>query len=347
MRSALLSMPNAVTFGEDSPVAWHYGDPLREQRHLATTGAVVDRSDRDVVTVSGPDRLGWLHDITSQHLSALAPGIGTELLVLSPNGHIEIHAMVQAGADTVWLDTEPGQGAALVDYLTKMRFFAQVDITDVTADWAVLTFTGPDELAEPDVLPVPNAQFSAGSLPARPSSQYSGADRPDGGFVRRTDALGVITVDRLVPRDTVGEVVASSGLPVAGAWAYETLRIEALRPRVGVDTDHKTIPHELPELFRRAVHLEKGCYRGQETVARVHNLGKPPRRLVMLHLDGTDEQPPVTDTPVLLGDRTVGRVGTAGRHHENGMVALALLRRNVADNPQSRLTVAGSAAAVA
>ncbi|BCJ59997.1 hypothetical protein Jiend_34190 [Micromonospora endophytica] len=128
-------------------------------------------------------------------------------------------------------------------------------------------------------------------------------------------------------------------------WAYEAVRVAARRARVGVDTDHRTIPAEV-DLIAPAVHLDKGCYRGQETVARVHNLGRPPRRLVLLHLDGvTTDLLPAAGTPVTLAEgRTVGFVGTAVHHHELGQIALAVLKRNVPDD--AALRVGDSTAAI-
>jgi tRNA-modifying protein YgfZ len=123
-------------------------------------------------------------------------------------------------------------------------------------------------------------------------------------------------------------------------WAYEALRIAAGKPRLGLDTDHRTIPNEVGWIGT-AVHLDKGCYRGQETVARVHNLGKPPRMLVLLHLDGSTDRP-ATGDPVLAGGRTVGRVGTVVDHVDEGPISLALLKRGLpADTP---LTTGGDAA---
>ena len=130
--------------------------------------------------------------------------------------------------------------------------------------------------------------------------------------------------DRLVERSSL----SSYDGELAGVWAHEALRVAARRPRLGVDTDHRTIPNEVGWLAS-AVHLDKGCYRGQETVARVHNLGRPPRRLALLHLDGSDSELPATGDAVTLGDREVGRVGTAVRHHELGPLALALVKRQV------------------
>jgi hypothetical protein len=142
---------------------------------------------------------------------------------------------------------------------------------------------------------------------------------------------------RLLPR---GVLAAYDG-PVAGLQAFEALRVASRVPRLGLDTDHRTLPHEVGWLTT-AVHLDKGCYRGQETVARVHNLGRPPRRLVLLHLDGSDSELPVAGDPVQLDGRDVGRVGTAVRHHELGPIALALVKRTV---PDDAAVVAGGVAA--
>jgi folate-binding protein YgfZ len=143
----------------------------------------------------------------------------------------------------------------------------------------------------------------------------------------------------LVPRDLLEAAVAD--VPLAGSWASEALRVAAWRPRLGHESDHRTIPHEV-DWLRAAVHLSKGCYRGQETVARVHNLGRPPRRLVFLHLDGSEHTLPDAGTAVLHGDRQVGVVTTSARHHELGPIALALVKRSV---PLDEPLVAGGLAA--
>ncbi|MFE9694403.1 YgfZ/GcvT domain-containing protein [Micromonospora sp. NPDC005806] len=336
------------------PVAAHYGDPMREQRTLATGVGLVDRSHRGVVAVPGEERISWLHTLTSQHLAGLSPWQGTELLVLSPHGHVEQHAMVTEDGETTWLDTEPGMTTGLLSYLEKMRFFSKVEPRDVTADHALLSLVGPEAtgaldtlgvtgLAAPDLVAVPGPKFRSGELPPRPGLVYDVKPLPVGGWARRV-ALGV---DLLLPREAMTQVVdelRGAGVPVAGLWAYEAIRVAARRPRVGVDTDHRTIPAEV-DLIAPAVHLDKGCYRGQETVARVHNMGKPPRRLVLLHLDGvTTDQPPVAGTPVTLDGRAVGFVGTAVHHHELGQIALAVVKRNVADD--ARLMVGETAAAI-
>ncbi|RUL93830.1 folate-binding protein YgfZ [Verrucosispora sp. FIM060022] len=336
------------------PVAAHYGDPMREQRLLDTEVGLVDRSHRGVIAVPGADRISWLHTLTTQHLAELGPWQGTELLVLSPNGHIEQHAMVAEDGDTTWLDTEPGATEGLLTYLEKMRFFSRVEPRDVTADQALLSLVGPrvaealalldvPTLNAPDVSGVPGPKFRSGEVPPRPTARYDVKPLPSGGWARR----GPLGVDLLVPRTAMDQVVTrlrDGGVGVAGLWAYEAVRVAARRARVGVDTDHRTIAAEV-DLIAPAVHLDKGCYRGQETVARVHNMGRPPRRLVLLHLDGvTTDQLPVAGTPVDFAGRTVGFVGTAVHHHELGQVALAVIKRSVPDD--AVLRVGESAAAI-
>ena len=147
--------------------------------------------------------------------------------------------------------------------------------------------------------------------------------------------------DAIVARESLPAAVEESGLPLVGHGAWEALRVAAGVPRLGFETDHRTIPHEIGWLAT-AVHLDKGCYRGQETVARVHNLGRPPRRLVRVHLDGTQDELPAPGTPVSLDGRDVGFLGTAVQHYELGPIALAVIKRNVADDAQ--LMVAGMAA---
>jgi folate-binding protein YgfZ len=327
----------------------HYGDPMREQRTLATAAGLVDRSHRGIIAVHGVDRLTWLHSLTTQHLTDLGPTEGTELLVLSPHGHVERHALVTDDGTTTWLDTEPGSAAPLLDFLTKMRFMMRVELADMTTQWALLSLVGPaasvaalgvGELAAPRVAPVPAAKFASSEVAARPTTVYDVAPLPSG-WVRRMS----YGYDLLVPRASVPDVAERLGVPWAGIWAFEALRVADRRPRFGFETDHRTLPAEAGWLAD-AVHLDKGCYRGQETVARVHNLGRPPRRLVLLHLDGVStDTPPATGTAVATQDgREVGFVGTAVRHHELGMIALAIVKRNVPDD--APLAVAESTALI-
>ncbi|MGH3984348.1 MAG: YgfZ/GcvT domain-containing protein [Pseudonocardiaceae bacterium] len=320
MTSPLLGLPGAVPPPPGSPdagVAWHHGDPLGEQRTAERAAVVVDRSHREVLAVPGEDRLSWLHTITSQHLLALGEGEHTEVLVLDLQGRVEHHAVTSHVGETVWLDTEPGKAEALLAYLTSMVFWSKVTPRDASSELAVLSLLGP---ATDKVI------AQAGQL---------------GGVVRVRPGQ----TDLLVPRgdviDTWQRLVEAGATP-AGSWAYEAIRVAALRPRLGVDTDERTIPHEVGWIGS-AVHLDKGCYRGQETVARVANLGRPPRRMVLLHLE-SPETLPSTGDPVRADQRVVGRVGTVATHHELGPIALALLKRSV--DPSTPLLAGDAAASV-
>ncbi|MFD5113906.1 YgfZ/GcvT domain-containing protein [Streptomyces sp. NPDC058391] len=311
--SPLLSQPGAVAAeGQDEGVAAHYGDLFREQRALAEGAGLVDLSHRAVITVTGPDRLSWLHLLLTQHVSELPAGQATEALVLSAHGHIEHALYLVDDGETVWAHVEPGTQEALIGYLESMKFFYQVEVADRTDDFAVV-------------------HLPAGSI----------TEAPEGVVVRETP----YGRDVFLPRADLESYATAHG-PLAGILAYEALRIEGHRPRLGFETDHRTIPHELGWIGT-AVHLEKGCYRGQETVARVHNLGKPPRRLVFLHLDGSDVHLPGHGTPVRLAadgaeGRQLGFITTSARHHELGPIALALVKRNV---PLDAELLAGDTAA--
>jgi folate-binding protein YgfZ len=283
----------------DAGVPWHHGDPFAEQRAAARSVAVVDRSNREVLAVPGEDRLTWLHNLTSQHLLDLRDGESTELLVLDVQGRVEHHAVLTDFEGTAWLDVEPGTGKALLAYLESMRFWSKVEPRDATAEKAVLSVVGPQT----------SSIVTFGGL-TRPMPW--GADL----LVPRADKDAEFT--RLV----------DAGATPAGTLAFEALRVELLRPRLGVDTDDRTIPHEV-RWIGTAVHLNKGCYRGQETVSKVENVGRPPRRMLLLHLDGSLDALPETGDPVLLDGKVVGRIGTAVRHHELGPIALALIKRSV------------------
>ncbi|MGW7428958.1 CAF17-like 4Fe-4S cluster assembly/insertion protein YgfZ [Streptomyces sp. NPDC054861] len=311
--SPLLSLPGAVPAeGRDEGVAAHYGDLFREQRALAGGTGFVDLSHRGVVTVTGDDRLSWLHLLLTQHVSELPVGQATEALILSANGHIEHALYLVDDGETTWAHVEPGTQEDLIAYLESMKFFYRVEVADRTADVALV-------------------HLPAGSI----------AEVPDGVVVRETPHGR----DLFLPRAELEAFGAAHG-PAAGIFAYEALRVETHRPRLGFETDHRTIPHELGWIGS-AVHLQKGCYRGQETVARVHNLGKPPRRLVFLHLDGSEVHLPGHGTPIRLAadgaeGRQLGFITTSARHHELGPIALAMLKRNV---PVDAELLAGDTAA--
>lgn len=326
-----MSAVPAPESGPDAGAVWHYGDPLGEQRAAEIGAVLVDRSHRGVLTLTGEDRQTWLHSISTQHVSALPDGASTENLSLDGQGRVEDHWIQTELGGVSFLDTEPWRTEPLLAYLTKMVFWSKV--TPAPSDLAVLSLLGPG-LDDPAVL----TALGVDALPA----EQSATQLPGGAFVRRMPGAepGRIEIDVLVDRGALADLrqrLTGAGVRPAGIWAYEALRVAALRPRLGLDTDERTIPHEVGWIGP-AVHLDKGCYRGQETVARVHNLGKPPRMLVLLHLDGSDERPATGDA-VLAGGRAVGRLGTVAEHVDLGPIALALIKRGVpSDTP---LTVGG------
>ncbi|WP_299451025.1 folate-binding protein YgfZ [uncultured Serinicoccus sp.] len=330
--SVLLERQGAVDgTGVDAGVAAHYGNPHREQRLLAEGLAVVDLSHRGVVTVTGADRLSWLHSLTTQQLVDLPARRSAETLVLSPKGHVEHALHVVDDGTTTWITTEPGAAAAVAGWLDSMRFMLRVEVADVSAAYAVLG----EPVARESVDGEPVAWVDPWPGPVGDTFCYGpeGEEHPGHGRAWR---------ELLVPRSELAAAVGDR--PLAGTWAAEALRVAAWRPRAGVDTDHRTIPHEL-DWLRTAVHLHKGCYRGQETVARVKNLGRPPRRVVFLHLDGSGHVIPEAGTELtpLEGGRAVGRLTTVARHAEDGPIALALVKRNL--DPGMTLLADGASAA--
>lgn len=328
-----MSVP--LTEGLDAGASWHYGDPFREQKALLAGTAGVDLSHRPVFTITGSDRLRWLNDISSQDFAGLAPGVPTLAYILDAQGHLgHVFAALDDG-ETLWCHTEPGRLDPLLEWLRRMVFAARVEIADVSGQYAV-------------VLPPlrdagPFRAGSSGGGGSESSRSGGGGTVPEevreraSGPSRRADPV-------IVPLDQADDALGDTR---AGIWAMEALRIAAGTPRIFVDTDERTIPNELanPEDDRLgpAVHLRKGCYPGQETVARVYNLGRPPRRLTLLHLDGSVDRLPPLGAEVLLDGRPVGRMGSSERHYELGPIGLALLKRTAPTTAE--LIVDGVAAA--
>jgi folate-binding protein YgfZ len=353
MAGPFAALPGAVVGeGIDAGVPAHYGSPLAEQRALESGHAIVDLSSRGVIGVTGPDRLSWLDSMTSQALKALRPGESAEALLLDPAGHVEHDLHLLDDGETSWLLVEGSDTDAVLGFLQRMRFMLRVDPVDRTPEFATIGFIATHDapVVDPAVgangVPLiwrdPWASVTVGGHQyARPAAGHPGEE------YRWAEAL--------VPRSRLAELAAlatAGGVAVAGTMAAEALRIAAWRPRLA-DADERTIPHEL-DWLRTAVHLNKGCYRGQETVAKVHNLGHPPRRLVFLHLDGSESPVVVAGDDVLLSvgsgtgvaedgagaaaaERVVGRVTSVAQHHELGPIALAVVKRST--DPAADLVV--------
>ncbi len=296
-------------------VLQHTGNPLAEQRALADGSAVAITGERAVVAVSGEDRLSWLDSITSQSIAHLEPGVSTEMLVLDPRGHVEHVAGVIDDGETTWLLVDAADAEPLLTWLLRMRF--RLRVSPRLADEVVVVGGASAEgisPASPAGVPLiwrdPWPQVSVGGVGYGVIDGHPGSDRR--------------WVDVLVSPDEAARLLRER--PVAGAIAVDALRVAAWRPRWANEVDDRLIPHEV-DWLRTAVHLDKGCYRGQETIAKVHNLGHPPRRLVALQLDGSDDVLPEPGDAVEVGGDAVGAVTSVARHYEDGPIALALVRR--------------------
>lgn len=339
-----LPTPAAVpASGPDAGVPAHYGDPMREQRLLEAGRAVV-HLPHAVVAVTGADRRSWLDTLSSQRVRDLAPGQSAELMLLDIHGRIEHVAALLDDGERALLITEAGRAPALADYLSSMRFMLAVDVA--VADLAVLGFLGdgPAAAAVPvaagDALAGVWADPWPGVVPGGTRYSFIEADdaaHPGSTWRARWAVVAAGEADGVLRR------LVAAGVSLAGTTAWEALRVAAWRPRLGFDVDDKALPHEL-DWLRTAVHLDKGCYKGQEGVARTFNLGRPPRRVVFLHLDGSDHLLPEPGAAVALGERVVGRVTSPVRHHDLGPVALAVIKRSVP--PDAALLVAGPAGVI-
>jgi folate-binding protein YgfZ len=275
-----------VEEGLDKGAIWHFGEVAKEQRALAEGKAWADLSHRAIIEISGTDRLTWLHSLTTQHLEKLGPGEWKEALILDPQGHVEQQLFLVDDGSSTFIHLDQAKKESLLTYLEKMKFMLQVEVKDVSSEYAIFRAPGrSDDLGGPYAL-VPRAEVAA-----------------------------------------MATAFSASNLQV-GTWALEAERIANGRARIGLDTDHKSIPNELGVL-NKSVHMNKGCYRGQETVAKVFNLGHPPRRLVLLHLDGSSVDLPKHGSPVLFDGKEIGFVGSVARHHELGPIALAVIKRTV------------------
>ena len=285
----------SIEAGPDRGAILHFGDPVKEQRAIATGTAWADLSHLEIIAVKGVDRLRWLHDLTTQHLETFSGG-WTDGLILDHLGHIEHQFLIFDDGETSWLIVDVDRAAPLIEYLNKMRFTMRVEVCDASSEKSLIRIPG------------------------------------------LTNDLG--GPFQLVNR---GEIPEFPGAIQVGVWALEAERVEKMRPRIGLETDHKSIPNEIGVL-NKSVHMNKGCYRGQETVAKVHNLGQAPRKLVLLHLDGSEVDLPATGADVERDGIKVGFIGTVARHHELGNIALAVVKRNVeGDTP---LSVNGIAAKI-
>jgi folate-binding protein YgfZ len=276
-----------VESGPDKGAIWHFGEPNNEQKALVKGNGWADLSHRGVISITGKDRLTWLHALTTQNLEKLQVATWVDALILDVQGHVIDQLFLVDDGQSTWIHLEKERLTSVIEYLNKMKFMLEIEVKDESENYAVLRAPGvADAIGGPYAL-VPKVEVK-----------------------ETTDAF-------------------NKSHTQVGIWALEAERVAAGRARLLFEVDHKSIPNELGFL-NKAVHMNKGCYRGQETVAKVFNLGQPPRRLVLLHLDGSMVAMPEHGAKVFLDDKEVGFIGSLARHYELGPIALAVVKRNVA-----------------
>ena len=289
-----------------------------EYELLTESAGLLDRSGRAKFVVRGGEAVDFLQGQVSNDVEALVPGTGCYATILNHKGKLRTDLRILRGEDFLWLDTEAIGHAVLRHMLDTYTLGRDVQWEDLTEDHAILSLLGPaaDQLA-------PRAPNEA---------EHSFVDSGAGLWVR-TD-LGI---DVLCGTGRADELRSELGVEEVSEEAAECLRIESGRPRLGFDMDSETIPQEAG-INERAVDFEKGCYVGQETVARLHWKGKPNRHLRGLRLT----EPVERRTDVILGDKVLGRVSSVCVSPRFGPIALALVRREAApgDNVQVGTTEA-------
>jgi folate-binding protein YgfZ len=302
-----------------------------EQRSLYEGNSVCLMDPAGIISVAGVDRLNWLHSLLSQNLKNLTPGESAEALLLDPQGHIEQQIKIVDDGETSWLLVNQDNTQSLFDWLTKMVFRMKVEIQNRSSEFVIVG----------SVKPKPELAYASNSHPLIWKDQWPGV--APGGYRYSTRAVTYSWFEHLVEASKVDSVLSNETL--AGTMAADALRVAAGRPRQS-EIDEKSLPHEL-DLLATAVHLSKGCYRGQESVAKVHNLGHPPRRLTFLHLDGSEHSlPDVGDEIRVSGtEKVVGKITSAAQHFEMGPIALAVISRSVAED--SALEVSSSGGLIA
>ena len=283
---------------------------------------LVDRSDRAKFVARGGEAADFLQGQVSNDVEALEPGGGCYATILTAKGKLrtDLRILRSPGGDFFWLDTEAIGHAVVRHMLQTYSLGRDVQWEDLSADHSILSLVGPgaDALVEPTPGAVEHSVVDSGE-----------------GLWARTD-LGL---DLLCAASQAGEWRDRLGVEAVSEEAAECVRIESGRPRLGYDMDAETMPQEAG-INHRAVSFTKGCYVGQETVARLHYRGKPNRHLRGLRLSEPGER----GSDILLGERVVGRVASTTVSPRFGPIALALVRREA--EPGSTVTVNGADAEV-
>ncbi|MFL5908211.1 MAG: YgfZ/GcvT domain-containing protein [Solirubrobacterales bacterium] len=274
--------------------------------------------ERATLLVKGPDAADYLQGQLTNDVEALAPEQGCYAALLDRKGHLQADMRIlRLESGEFWLDLETGSAETVLEHLRTYSIGRDVEIEGVTARWAITSLIGPraGEMTGFEGLAPEHAQRYR---------EWDGVEV----LAAATD-LGIDLITRPDQADRLRELLAAAGaVPVTEA-AAEIVRIESGRPRFGLDMGPESMPAEAG-ITERAVDFEKGCYIGQEPVARLHYRGKPNRRLRGLRLSAPAEH----GAPLRLGDREVGAIGTAALSPALGAIALAVIRREADEGDQ-------------
>jgi tRNA-modifying protein YgfZ len=296
--------------------------PDAAYRALTEDVALVDRSERGKLALTGSEAKGFLNGQVSNDVEALTPGAGLYAAFLTPKGKMLGDLRVLDLGDELWLDTERGALQGLFDLIRRGAIGWDVQLHKRTLEQALLSLVGP------------RAAAAAGAEGLGPEHASRAATLGGAAVALVATDVGV---DVICAAQDAGRVRDALGVPEATAEAAEIVRVESGRPRYGVELDDSVIPQEAG-LNDRAVSFTKGCYVGQETVARLHWRGKPNRRLRGLRLAA----PAAPGDAIAARDREVGRIGSAVVSPRLGPIALALVRREV--EPGDAVAVGSSGA---
>ena len=287
-----------------------------DQEILRTGCGLLDRSDRGKLALTGPEAKSFLHGQVTNDVEGLSPGEGCYAAFLNPKGKMQGDLRILDTGDELWLDTEREALQPLFTMIHRYKLGSDLELHKRTLQQGLLSLIGP------------HAREIAGAEDLAPTEHANAQAQIDGipVLLVATDA-GVDLVTDAERTQELADALRARGARDVAEGAAEALRVQRGRPRFGREMDESTIPQEAG-INERAVSFTKGCYVGQETVARLHYRGKPNRHLRGLRLSGPAE----TGAELRLGDKVVGRVGTVA-----GERALAIVRREA--EPGATLTV--------
>jgi len=306
-------------------------DQLSAEHRVLTAGCgLVDRSERGKLALTGSERREFLQGQVTNDVEALTLGAGCYAAFLTHKGRMLGDLRVLDLGDELWLDTERVALQALFDMIRRFKLGRDVELHKRTLECGLLSLIGPDarRVAGAEDLPAAEHANRAGEIDGIPVTLVVTAD-------------GIDLICAAERATELGPALAARGAVAVGEEAAECLRIERGRPRYGIDMDEATIPQEAG-INDRAVSFTKGCYVGQETVARLHWKGRPTRHLRGLRLSG----PASGGEALRLGEKEVGRIGSATVSPALGPIALALVRREAAPGATLAVGDAGTTAEV-